>query len=142
MCHAIIHSVRYTDFGYGCNIFFDFEKTLKHFWRDDCQFSYIDVMLRGSFTGSSVRPIHTPWKVYSMQRLKDSMSMSEGIAVHRGCCCCRPISPLFVDMLLINWEWSGIDVRSVSEAKKSLIIRVNWSFRHAARPQVPIVGKL
>ena len=88
-----------------------------------------------------MRPIHTPWEVYSMpmQRLKDSMS--EGIAVHRGCC--RPISPLlFVDMLLINWEWSGIDVRSVSEAKKSLIIRVNWSFRHAARPQVPIVGKL
>ena len=76
------------------------EKTLKHFWCDDCQISYIDVMLRGSFTGSSVRPIHTPWEVYSMQRLKDNMS--EGIAVHRGCC--RPIPPLFVDMLLISWE--------------------------------------
>ena len=37
-----------------------FEKTLKHFWCEDCQFSYMDVMLRGSFTGPSVRPIQPP----------------------------------------------------------------------------------
>ena len=96
-----------------------------------------DVTAVGSFTGSNVRPTQTPWEEYSMYLFV--LSTRVEMAVQRGCC--RPNPPLFIDMLLINIAWSGMDERPVTSDRKLLVIFVNSSLI-LLRQRCQLLGRL